>query len=67
MTQLTNPLQDLFALFEMMPVLESEEGDYAKLVDEQDEQGPVQICRKDGTPVVIMPRQVWDDLLEKKT
>jgi hypothetical protein len=37
-----------------------EEGDYVELVNEDDEQGPVQFCRKGGQPFLLMPRSVYD-------
>ena len=40
----------------------SEEGDYACLADEADEQGAVIICDKYGHFKMSMPRHVWDAL-----
>ena len=47
------------------PLYKAEKGDYAELVDENDEQGMVGIYRKSGTPVLFMPRDVWDRLREE--
>lgn len=44
------------------PVFVAEDGDYAILVDEDDENGLVNVHRKDGTPIMVMPREVWDQL-----
>jgi hypothetical protein len=44
------------------PLFRPEPGDYAELADENDEQGIVNLCRKDGTVIAQMPRQLWDDL-----
>lgn len=48
------------------PLWKAEEGDYAELVDENDEDGAVVIRRKSGAPVAMMPREVWDQLLTWK-
>lgn len=55
----TNPLiaiEDMFnqAFFGPQP------GDYIELVDEDDEQGPVRLCRADGTMVMCMPRSAYE-------
>jgi hypothetical protein len=42
------------------PPFESKAGDYAELVDENDENGMVVIRRGDGAPVCWVPRDVWD-------
>jgi hypothetical protein len=48
---------DLNASFQAQP------GDYARLADENDEQGQVNVYRKNGSIVMTMPREVWDQLL----
>ncbi len=55
-------LKEAFDAIEKMPVFRSEPGDYAKLADEEDENGPVHLYRKNGTLVMQMPREVWDSL-----
>jgi hypothetical protein len=37
-----------------------EDGDYAELVNEDDERGPVRLCRQDGTVVAIMSSAAYD-------
>ena len=49
------------------PLSQAEEGDYACLADENDEQGQVNVYRKSGTLVMTMPREVWDQLREKQS
>lgn len=58
---------DLEALNGLLkPVFKAEEGDYAKLADENDEQGMVNVYRKSGALVMQMPRDVWDKCREGK-
>ena len=45
------------------PALKPEEGDYAELVNEEDEQGQVRICRKDGTVTMLMSRASYDAVM----
>lgn len=47
------------------PLCRPEEGDYACLADENDEQGMVNLCRRDGTVIMQLPRALWDQLVEK--
>lgn len=49
------------------PICQPEEGDYAELVNENDEQGLVRVCSKNGSVVMVIPRDVWDRLVEAKT
>ena len=55
---------DLCAIREALlgPAFEAQAGDYAQLVDEDDEQGMVGIYREDGTLVMVMPRETWDHM-----
>ncbi len=48
------------------PIFKAQPGDYAKLADENDENGLVNIYRANGTLVMQMPREVWDQLREHK-
>lgn len=48
------------------PICKPEEGDYAELVNENDEQGLVRVCSKNGSVVMVIPRDVWDRLVEAK-
>lgn len=43
----------------------SKPGDYAEYLDEADPDAGVQICRKDGTTVVMMPTSVWEEFTRK--
>ena len=35
----------------------------AILMDEEDEQGPVKLVNKDGAMIMMMPRSVYDELM----
>lgn len=50
------------ALARMQPEVLIDEGGYAELVDEANPQGPVQLCKRDGTVEVILPRADYDAL-----
>ena len=58
----TSDLQEFQRLLDATPLVKSEPGDYAELVDENDEHGLVNVCRKGGHVFMQMPRDVWDDL-----
>jgi len=47
------------------PGLKPQPGDYVELVDESDPDGPVQVCRKDGTLVMMMPQQAFLEMRAK--
>ena len=55
-------MNELRQCLEKHPIFKAEEGDYAELADENDEQGIVNLCRKDGTVLMQMPRDVWNEL-----
>ena len=42
-----------------LPIVESQDGDYAELVDETDDNSAVQICRKDGGVVATMTQEAF--------
>jgi hypothetical protein len=44
------------------PELSPEPGDYAELLDEEDERGVVVVRRENGEPIAFMARSVWDEL-----
>ena len=50
-------LEDYF-IFEIA----KKEGDYAELLDESDENSDVVLRRKNGSPFIMMPRDLWDEL-----
>lgn len=55
-------LDMLRQIIDREPVFEPQEGDYAQLADEENETGLVNVYRKNGTLVLQMPREVWDQL-----
>ena len=57
-----DPLAELAALIERQATIALGEGDYAELVNEDEPDGYVRVCRKDGTPVIFAPRALWDKL-----
>lgn len=38
----------------------------ARLVNEDDPQGPVEICDSKGNPYMVMPRDVYDQIMRSK-
>lgn len=60
-----NTLQELKLILDGAPFITPEKGDYAELVNEDDEEGLVQICRKNGSVLMVMPIEVWKELREK--
>ncbi len=59
-------LKAMHVVLDKMPVFKGEEGNTAQLVDENRPDGDVVIKRKDGTPIMTMPRETWDQLREYK-
>ncbi len=62
-----NTLQELKSILDGTPFITPEEGDYSELVNEDDEEGLVQICRKNGAVLMVMPIEVWKELREMPT
>lgn len=61
------PTDDLLALKQTLDDIDPvspEPGDYAELVDENDPNGIVQICRQNGQVMMLMSREVYEAMLK---